>query len=163
MAKRLDIKEILGYNEVYCFYKGGKNMLNIKKIDVDSPEYKQIESSLFFKGESTLELIESFCNSSGVSIYAAKDGSLVTGFCVTDSSTGDVIHLLFIGVHHGHHRSGVATALLDYALADQNPKAMVAEIPESSLEFFKNYGFYFVEFGEGEGGKNVYYGTYRRK
>ncbi len=138
-------------------------MLTIKKIEVDSPEYKQIESALFFKGEETTELIESFCQSNGVSIYASMEGNVVTGFCVTDPSTGDVMHLLFIGVHRGYHDAGIATKLLDYALADQKPKAMVAEIPENSLGFFQKYGFYFVEFGEGEGGKNVYYGTYRCK
>lgn len=136
-------------------------MSDIRKIAVDSSEYKQIEDAYFFKGESTVELIKHFCRSDNVSIYAYFDGELITGFCVTDPSTGDVLHLLFIGVHRGYCRNGIASALLDFAIADQKPKAMVAEIPENSVPFFENYGFYLMEIGENSLGKNVYYGTYR--
>ncbi len=136
-------------------------MSEIKKILVDSPEYKQIENFLFFKGESTTELIESFCRSNDVSIYASVEDDTVNGFCVTDPSTGDVMHLLFIGVHTHSHNSGVATALLNFAIADQKPKAVVAEIPQSSLGFFEKFGFYMMELGEDDMGKNVYYATYR--
>lgn len=138
-------------------------MPEVKKILPDSPEYQQIEKELFFKGEETTSLIESFCRSKGVSIYAAMDGDFVTGFCVTDPSTGDVTHLLFIGVHRDYRKSGVASALLDAAIADQKPKAVVAEIPQNSLNFFNHYGFYAVDFGEDLSGKNVYYATYRVK
>lgn len=138
-------------------------MPEVKKILPDSPEYQQIEKELFFKGEETIDLIESFCRSNGVSIYASMDGELVTGFCVTDPSTGDVTHLLFIGVHRDYRKSGVASALLDAVVADQKPKAIVAEIPSSSLNFFTRYGFYAVDFGEDLSGKNVYYATYRCK
>ena len=136
-------------------------MIEVKKILPESPEFKEIEKELFFKGEETLSLIEHFCLSEGVSIYAAKDGEIVTGFCVTDPSTGDVVHLLFIGVHRDYRKTGVASALLDAAIEDQKPKAVVAEVPQNSLEFFKSYGFWAVDFGEDLSGKNVYYATYR--
>ena len=138
-------------------------MSEIKKILTDSPEFQQIEKELFFKGEETADLIETFCHSKGVSIYAAMDGETVTGFCVTDPSTGDVVHLLFIGVHRDYRKSGVASALIDAAIEDQKPKAVVAEVPQNSLDFFKNYGFWAVDFGEDLSGKNVYYATYRVK
>ncbi len=138
-------------------------MSEIKKILVDSPEYKQIEEFLFFKGEGTAELIESFCRSNDVSIYASIDDGTVNGFCVTDPSTGDVMHLLFIGVHSKSHKSGVATNLLNAAIADQKPKAVVAEIPQTSLGFFEKFGFYMMDLGENDMGKNVYYATYRCK
>ncbi|MBQ7875583.1 MAG: GNAT family N-acetyltransferase [Oscillospiraceae bacterium] len=136
-------------------------MPEVKKILPDSPEYQQIEKELFFKGEETISLIEHFCRSESSSIYASIEGDIVTGFCVTDPSTGDVTHLLFIGVHRDYRKSGVASALLDAAIADQKPKAVVAEIPHSSLNFFTKYGFYAVDFGEDLSGKNVYYATYR--
>jgi len=136
-------------------------MYEIKKILPDSPEYQQIEKQLFFKGEETADLIETFCHSKGVSIYAAMDGETVAGFCVTSPSTGDVMHLLFIGVHRDYRKSGVASALLDGAIADQKPKAVVAEVPQNSLDFFTRYGFWAVDFGEDLSGKNVYYATYR--
>ena len=136
-------------------------MCEIKKILTDSPEFQQIEKELFFKGEETADLIETFCHSKGVSIYASMDGETVTGFCVTDPSTGDVMHLLFIGVHRDYRKSGVACALLDASIADQKPKAVVAEVPQYSLPFFTKYGFYAVDFGEDLSGKNVYYATYR--
>ncbi len=136
-------------------------MPEVKKILPDSPEYQQIEKDLFFKGEETTSLIEAFCRSKGVSIYAAMSDDFVTGFCVTDPSTGDVVHLLFIGVHRDYRKSGIASALLDAAIADQKPKAVVAEIPHSSFDFFTKYGFYCMDFGENEPGKNVYYATYR--
>lgn len=136
-------------------------MCEIKKILPDSPEFKKIEDQLFFKGEETISLIEHFCLSNGVSIYAAIDGENVVGFCVTDPSTGDVMHLLFIGVHRDYRKSGVASTLLDGAIADQKPKAVVAEVPQNSLNFFTKYGFYAVDFGEDLSGKNVYYATYR--
>ncbi len=136
-------------------------MSEIKKILVDSPEYKQIEQYLFFKSEKTLDLLETFCHHDDVSIYASLNDGTVNGFCVTGTCTGDVIQLLFIGVHPKSHKSGVATALLNAAIEDQKPKAVVAEIPENSLGFFKNFGFYTMEFGEDLLGKNVYYGTYR--
>ena len=91
------------------------------------------------------------------------DGETVTGFCVTDPSTGDVVHLLFIGVHRDYRKSGVASALIDATIEDQKPKAVVAEVPQNSLDFFKNYGFWAVDFGEDLSGKNVYYATYRVK
>ena len=138
-------------------------MSEIKKILTDSPEFQQIEKELFFKGEETADLIETFCHSKGVSIYAAMDGETVTGFCVTDPSTGDVVHLLFIGVHRDYRKSGVASALIDATIEDQKPKAVVAEVPQNSLDFFKNYGFWAVDFGEDLSGKNVYYATYRLK
>ena len=136
-------------------------MYEIKKILPDSSEYQQIEKQLFFKGEETLSLIEHFCRSESSSIYVALEGELVTGFCVTDPSTGDVMHLLFIGVHRDYRKSGVASALLDGAIADQKPKAVVAEVPQNSLDFFTRYGFWAVDFGEDLSGKNVYYATYR--
>ena len=136
-------------------------MCEIKKILTDSPEFQQIEKELFFKGEETADLIETFCHSKGVSIYAAMDGETVTGFCVTSPSTSDVMNILFIGVHHDYRKSGVATSLIDGAIADQKPKAVVAEVPQYSLDFFTNYGFYAVEFGEDLYGKNVFYATYR--
>ncbi len=138
-------------------------MIEVKKILTDSPEFQQIEKELFFKGEEAADLIETFCHSKGVSIYAAVDGDFVTGFCVTDPSTGDVMHLLFIGVHHDYRKSGVASALLDASIADQKPKAVVAEVPHYSLPFFTSYGFWAVDFGEDLSGKNVYYATYRVK
>lgn len=136
-------------------------MTEVKKILTESPEFKQIEKELFFKGEETAELIEVFCHSKGVSIYASMDGDFVTGFCVTSPSTADVMHLLFIGVHRDYRNTGVATALLDASIADQKPKAVVAEVPHYTLPFFTNYGFYAVEFGEDLYGKNVFYATYR--
>ncbi len=136
-------------------------MTEVKKILTESPEFQQIEKELFFKGEETADLIETFCHSNGVSIYAAMDGEFVTGFCVTSPSTSDVMHLLFIGVHRDYRKSGVAKSLLDAAIADQNPKAVVAEVPHYSLSFFTKYGFYAVEFGEDLYGKNVFYATYR--
>ena len=136
-------------------------MSEVKKITTDSPEFQQIEKDLFFKGEETASLIESFCHSDDVSIYAALDGETVTGFCVTDPSTGDVAHLLFIGVHHDYRKTGVASELLDAVIADQKPKAVVAEVPQNSLNFFTKYGFWAVDFGEDLSGKNVYYATYR--
>ncbi len=136
-------------------------MYEIKKILPDSSEYQQIEKQLFFKGEETISLIEHFCRSESSSIYVALEGELVTGFCVTDPSTGDVMHLLFIGVHRDYRKSGVASALLDGAIADQKPKAVVAEVPQNSLDFFTRYGFWAVDFGEDLSGKNVYYATYR--
>lgn len=138
-------------------------MTEVKKILTESPEFKQIEKELFFKGEETAELIEVFCHSKGVSIYASMDGDFVTGFCVTSPSTADVMHLLFIGVHRDYRNTGVATALLDASIADQKPKAVVAEVPHYTLPFFTNYGFYAVEFGEDLYGKNVFYATYRVK
>ena len=136
-------------------------MSEVKKILTDSPEFQQIEKELFFKGEETASLIESFCHSDDVTIYAALDGETVTGFCVTDPSTGDVTHLLFIGVHRDYRKTGVASALLDAVIADQKPKAVVAEVPNYSLPFFTSYGFWAVDFGEDLSGKNVYYATYR--
>ena len=136
-------------------------MYEIKKILPDSSEYQQIEKQLFFKGEETISLIEHFFRSESSSIYVALEGELVTGFCVTDPSTGDVMHLLFIGVHRDYRKSGVASALLDGAIADQKPKAVVAEVPQNSLDFFTRYGFWAVDFGEDLSGKNVYYATYR--
>ena len=136
-------------------------MCEIRKILPDSPEFGQIEKQLFFKGEETLSLIEHFCRSESSSIYAAFDGEVVSGFCVTDPSTGDVMHLLFIGVHRDYRKTGVASALLDGAIADQKPKAVVAEVPQNSIDFFTKYGFYAVDFGEDLSGKNVYYATYR--
>lgn len=136
-------------------------MYEIKKILPDSSEYQQIEKQLFFKGEETISLIEHFCRSESSSIYVALEGELVTGFCVTDPSTGDVMHLLFIGVHRDYRKNGVASALLDGAIADQKPKAVVAEVPQNSLDFFTRYGFWAVDFGEDLSGKNVYYATYR--
>ena len=136
-------------------------MCEVKKIVPDSPEYQQIEKELFFKGEETAELIEVFCHSKGVSIYASMEDDFVTGFCVTSPSTADVMHLLFIGVHRDYRNTGVATALLDASIADQKPKAVVAEVPQNSLDFFTKYGFWAVDFGEDLSGKNVYYATYR--
>ena len=138
-------------------------MYEIKKILTDGPEFQQIEKELFFKGEETLSPIETFCHSKGVSIYAALEENFVKGFCVTSPSTSDVMHILFIGVHRDCRKSGVATALLNGAIADQNPKAVVAEVPQNSLKFFTEYGFYAMDFGENEPGKNVYYATYRVK
>ena len=136
-------------------------MTEVKKILTEIPEFKQIEKELFFKGEETAELIEVFCHSKGVSIYASMEDDFVTGFCVTSPSTADVMHLLFIGVHRDYRNTGVATALLDASIADQKPKAVVAEVPHYTLPFFTNYGFYAVEFGEDLYGKNVFYATYR--
>ena len=136
-------------------------MYEVKKILTESPEFQQIEKELFFKGEETADLIETFCHSKGVSIYAAMDGEFVTGFCVTSPSTSDVMHLLFIGVHRDYRKSGVASKLLDGAIADQKPKAVVAEVPQNSINFFNKYGFWAVDFGEDLSGKNVYYATYR--
>lgn len=136
-------------------------MCEVKKIVPDSPEYQQIEKELFFKGEETLSLIEHFCRSESSSIYAAIEDNQVVGFCVTDPSTGDVMHLLFIGVHRDYRKSGVASKLLDGAIADQKPKAVVAEVPQNSIAFFNKYGFWAVDFGEDLSGKNVYYATYR--
>ena len=136
-------------------------MYEIKKILTDGPEFQQIEKELFFKGEETIAPIETFCHSNNVSIYAAMDGDFVTGFCVTSPSTSDVMNILFIGVHHDYRKSGVACALLDASIADQKPKAVVAEVPHYTLPFFTNYGFYAVEFGEDLYGKNVFYATYR--
>lgn len=136
-------------------------MIEVKKILTESPEFQQIEKELFFKGEETVGLIDSFCHSNDVTIYASVEDDMVTGFCVTDPSTGDVMHLLFIGVHHDYRKSGVASALLDAAIADQKPKAVVAEVPHNSLPFFTSYGFWAVDFGEDLSGKNVYYATYR--
>ena len=138
-------------------------MIEVKKILTASPEFQQIEKELFFKGEETADLIETFCHSKGISIYAAMDGETVAGFCVTSPSTSDVMHLLFIGVHRDYRKSGVASKLLDDSIADQNPKAVVAEVPHYTLPFFTNYGFYAVEFGEDLYGKNVFYATYRVK
>ena len=136
-------------------------MYEIKKILTDGPEFQQIEKELFFKGEETIAPIETFCHSNNVSIYAAMDGNFVTGFCVTSPSTSDVMNILFIGVHHDYRKSGVATSLIDGAIADQKPKAVVAEVPQYSLDFFTKYGFWAVDFGEDLSGKNVYYATYR--
>ncbi|MBR2042660.1 MAG: GNAT family N-acetyltransferase [Oscillospiraceae bacterium] len=136
-------------------------MYEVKKILTESPEFEQIEKELFFRGEETADLIETFCHSKGVSIYAAMEGEFVTGFCVTSPSTSDVMHLLFIGVHRDYRKTGVAHALLDASIADQKPKAVVAEVPHYTLPFFTNYGFYAVEFGEDLYGKNVFYATYR--
>ena len=136
-------------------------MSEVKKILTDSPEFQQIEKELFFKGEETADLIEAFCHSKDVSIYAAMEGENVIGFCVTDPSTSDVMQLLFIGVNRNHRSSGVASALLDASIADQKPKAVVAEVPHYSLPFFTKYGFWAVDFGEDLSGKNVYYATYR--
>ena len=136
-------------------------MYEIKKILTDGPEFQQIEKELFFKGEETIAPIETFCHSNNVSIYAAMDGDFVTGFCVTSPSTSDVMNILFIGVHHDYRKSGVATSLIDGAIADQKPKAVVAEVPQYSLNFFTRYGFWAVDFGEDLSGKNIYYATYR--
>ena len=136
-------------------------MIEVKKILTESPEFQQIEKELFFKGEEAADLIETFCHSKGISIYAAMDGETVSGFCVTSPSTSDVMHLLFIGVHRDYRKSGVATSLIDGAIADQKPKAVVAEVPQYSLNFFTKYGFWAVDFGEDLSGKNVYYATYR--
>ncbi len=136
-------------------------MYEIKKILTDGPEFQQIEKELFFKGEETIAPIETFCHSNNVSIYAAMDGDFVTGFCVTSPSTSDVMNILFIGVHHDYRKSGVATSLIDGAISDQKPKAVVAEVPQYSLNFFTKYGFWAVDFGEDLSGKNVYYATYR--
>jgi ribosomal protein S18 acetylase RimI-like enzyme len=136
-------------------------MYEIKKILTDGPEFQQIEKELFFKGEETIAPIETFCHSNNVSIYAAMNGDFVTGFCVTSPSTSDVMNILFIGVHHDYRKSGVATSLIDGAIADQKPKAVVAEVPQYSLNFFTKYGFWAVDFGEDLSGKNVYYATYR--
>ena len=136
-------------------------MYEIKKILTDGPEFQQIEKELFFKGEETIAPIETFCHSNNVSIYAAMDGDFVTGFCVTSPSTSDVMNILFIGVHHDYRKSGVATSLIDGAIADQKPKAVVAEVPQYSLNFFTKYGFWAVDFGEDLSGKNIYYATYR--
>ena len=136
-------------------------MIEVKKILTESPEFQQIEKELFFKGEETADLIETFCHSKGISIYAAMDGETVAGFCVTSPSTSDVMHLLFIGVHRDYRKSGVASKLLDGAIADQKPKAVVAEVPQNSINFFNKYGFWAVDFGEDLSGKNVYYATYR--
>lgn len=138
-------------------------MCKVKKISVDSDEFRQVEKAYFFKGEETAALIETFCHSNGVSIYAAIKNDTVVGFCVTDPSTGDVTHLLFIGVNSENRKSGIASALLDAAIEDQHPKAVVAEVPQHSLGFFTSYGFYAVDFGENSPGKNVYYATYRVK
>ena len=136
-------------------------MSEVKKILTDSPEFQQIEKELFFKGEETVDLIDSFCHSSDVTIYASVEDEVVTGFCVTTPSTSDVTHLLFIGVNRDYRKSGVASSLLDAAIADQKPKAVVAEVPHNSLPFFTSYGFWAVDFGEDLSGKNVYYATYR--
>lgn len=136
-------------------------MYEIKKILTDGPEFQQIEKELFFKGEETIAPIETFCHSNNVSIYAAMNGDFVTGFCVTSPSTSDVMNILFIGVHHDYRKSGVATSLIDGAIADQKPKAVVAEVPQYSLNFFTRYGFWAVDFGEDLSGKNIYYATYR--
>ena len=136
-------------------------MIEVKKILTESPEFQQIEKELFFKGEETVGLIDSFCHSSDVTIYASVEDEVVTGFCVTTPSTSDVTHLLFIGVNRDYRKSGVASSLLDAAIADQKPKAVVAEVPNYSLPFFTNYGFYAVDFGEDLSGKSVYYATYR--
>ena len=136
-------------------------MYEIKKILTDGPEFQQIEKELFFKGEETIAPIETFCHSNDVSIYAAMNGDFVTGFCVTSPSTSDVMNILFIGVHHDYRKSGVSTSLIDGAIADQKPKAVVAEVPQYSLNFFTKYGFWAVDFGEDLSGKNVYYATYR--
>ncbi|MBE6899408.1 MAG: GNAT family N-acetyltransferase [Ruminococcaceae bacterium] len=138
-------------------------MYEIKKILTDSPEFQQIEKELFFKGEETIAPIETFCHSNDVSIYAAMNGDFVTGFCVTSPSTSDVMNILFIGVHPDYRKSGVATSLISGAISDQNPKAVVAEVPQYSLDFFTKYGFWAVDFGEDLSGKNVYYATYRVK
>ena len=71
------------------------------------------------------------------------------------------VHLLFIGVNRNYRSTGVASSLLDASIADQKPKAVVAEVPHYSLPFFTNYGFWAVDFGEDLSGKNVYYATYR--
>ena len=136
-------------------------MYEIKKILTDGPEFQQIEKELFFKGEETIAPIETFCHSNDVSIYAAMNGDFVTGFCVTSPSTSDVMNILFIGVHPDYRKSGVATSLIDGAIADQKPKAVVAEVPQYSLDFFTKYGFWAVDFGEDLSGKNIYYATYR--
>ena len=136
-------------------------MPEVKKILTDSSEFQQIEKELFFKGEETLTPIEIFCHSKGVSIYAAMEDEMVIGFCVTSPSTSDVTHILFIGVHRDYRKTGVAKALIDSAIEDQKPKAVVAEVPQNSINFFTRYGFWAVDFGENEVGKNVYYATYR--
>ena len=136
-------------------------MCEIKKILTESPEFQQIEKELFFKGEETIAPIETFCHSNNVSIYAAMDGDFVTGFCVTSPSTSDVMNILFIGVHHDYRKSGVASSLIDGAIDDQKPKAVVAEVPQYSLDFFTKYGCWAVDFGEDLSGKNIYYATYR--
>lgn len=136
-------------------------MLEVKKILTDSPEFRQIEKELFFKSEETIAPIEFFCACIDVSIYAAMDGDFVAGFCVADLATDEVMHLLFIGVHRDYRKTGVATLLLNESIKDINPKAVVAEVPENSIEFFNSYGFYAVDFGENQPGKNIYYATYR--
>ena len=138
-------------------------MSDIKKISTESPEFQQIEKELFFKGEETASLIESFCYSSDASIYASCRGDLVTGFCVTNAATSDVMHLRFIGTHKDFRKSGTASELIRFAISDQKPKAVVAEVPQHSIDFFTKFGFYAVDFGENEVGKNVYYATYRVK
>ena len=136
-------------------------MLEIKKISTDSPEYENIKAKQFFNDAELSAAINNICCGDNIQLYIAEKDGEVRGFAVANHATPDVISLLALSVAPEHRGSGIATAMLNYILADTNPKAVVAEALDDSIGFFTKYGFYLNDLGEKPPGKHAYYATYR--
>lgn len=138
-------------------------MIEIKKITVEAPEFKEIENKGFFvkKGKENCPVFKKFCRENGVTVYAAIKRGSVKGFLVANPATEDVVSILAVAVDSEQRGKKIGGALIDRVREDFKPKAIVAETLEDGVGFFEKYGFYVSDFGEKFPGQKEYYVTFR--
>ena len=142
--------------------KAGVIMYEIKEIKTTDPEFKEIAAKNYFHEEEMSETFADICSSDTVKIYSAFFDGEVCGFAVVDKATRDVITLLLLSVMESYRNRGIASAMLNFIVEQNKPRAVVCECTDDSLSFFEYYGFYAVTLGEKFPGKEAYYCTYRK-
>ena len=107
----------------------------------DAAAIASLDATLFGADAWSVEQVLEELTGAGRSGWLAGSAGDVDGYVITWDN-GDVVDLQRIAVHPARQRSGLATELLEAALADVDRMLLeVAEDNEAALAFYRRRGF----------------------
>lgn len=140
-----------------------KKMIEVRKAPIDGADYQTLKEKNFFDKKEYADMVDETCHTNDVELYVALSGESgeIYGFLLISMATKDAISILKLSISADFGHEDLRKALLDLALEDKKPKAMVGEVTQEEVAFFEDYGFYTTEIGENLPGEISYYATYR--
>lgn len=137
------------------------NMIEVKRAEIDSDDYKAINALKFYQKADMAEIIDNVCHSGNVIFYVAFYDEIICGYAMAEMTSHNVCQLMSMSVDPKYREKNIGKSILDEVIKNLNPKAVVAQVHEDSINFFTKYGFYSTDIGLSVNDLTMYHVIYR--
>lgn len=106
--------------------------------------------------EKLNNLVKKYIENQNIVVYGYIEYNQVEGIIVLDTTNINKTVILNIAVDKIMQFKGIGSKLIDYSIVSLNPKVLIAETDEYSVDFYKKFGFEIRNLGEKYGNCNRY-------